>query len=638
MMLSEDAKLVTAEIAPLLHKECYRDAAEIVNDCFELGLKIDSEDPKLTLPPLQQWLHYLLDGGGMAEAASMLWTPNIFSAGSQYTKDIWSWFDNTSQGLLMGSSSTSKSYSTGVRLYLEWIRDPDFTSVNVVGPSEDHLEKNLFSGLVSLHDKASLPQPGTVGALFIGKNRRDQLGSIKGVVIPVGKVKKAARLQGTKRKPRPEIHPVFGALSRMYVFLDEFENVPAGIWQDIENVLSQVDEDGGHGGFKILGAYNPTNQQDEVGKRAEPEKGWEAFDIEKDFRWKSKRGWDVLRLDGEKSENVVQDKTVFPGLQTRRGLEALARNSGGKQSAGYYSMGRGAYPPQGIELTIIPPGLLSKMRGEFIWHTDPHDVGSADLALEGGASTLVTLGKFGLASGMKLPPSLLHTKGHTVMFKTGNGQIRPRYGLQADQQFALPKGDTTATAAALIDIFKKAGVRPEWVALDRTGHGAGIADMIRNDWSPAIHDVNYSEGATDGRLMLEDTKICKEAFERMFSELWFGLKYWAEFGYFLVHPSMETWGKLTQQLTQRKFRSQNGRSKVESKKEYLDRGFQSPDEADSLTLFVYAGRMGCGQTLSMKGDSSGSEVQGEEDDEWYNAGGVVIDASNRTDSLGDSIL
>jgi hypothetical protein len=637
-MIPHELSEYSAQVAVLIHKEKFQEAAQNVADFCQLDLKIDSDNPALTLPPLNYWLHYLMNNGGMPEAAQMLWKPNLFSPKPQFTRDVWALFDRSEQGLLMGGASVSKSFSMGVRLYLEWLRDPKYTSVNVVGPSEEHLEKNLFSHLVSLHDNASLPQPGNVGELFIGESRRDQLGSIKGIVIPVGKVKKAARLQGTKRKPRPEVHPVFGQLSRLFIFLDEMENIPAGIWQDIENVLSQVDDDGLCVGFKIFGAYNPTNQQDEVGVRAEPDKGWQAFDIEKDYEWKSKRGWDVLRLDGEQSENVKAGKTIYANLQTRRGLEVIAKNGGGKNSAGYFTMGRGAYPPQGVELVVIPPGMLGKMRGEFIWYDNPHEVGSADLALEGGANTLVTLGKFGLASGMKFPPSLTHPKGQTIMFKNALGQVQPRYGLQADQQLALPKGESTFMAHQLIDLFKKAGVRPEWVALDRTGIGAGVCDIIRNDWSPAVHDVNYSESSTESRLMVEDTKTCKEQFDRMWSELWFGLRYWAEFGYFLINPAMDTWAKISQQLTQRKFRSQAGKSKVEAKRDYIGRGFMSPDEADSLTLFVYAGRKGSGVTMSMKGNSSGSENPADDDDEWYDGGGVRIDASNRTDTLGDEIL
>jgi hypothetical protein len=278
--------------------------------------------------------------------------------------------------------------------------------------------------------------------------------------------------------------------------------------------------------------------------------------------------------------------------------------------------------------------MLAKMRGTFLWYEPPMPIGRSDLALEGGAGTVPTLGKFGKATGMKLIPSLEHPNGRTIMFKDSRGQGIPRYALQADHQFVLPKGETMAVAESLITFFKRAGVRPEAVAVDRTGHGAGVADMMKHMWSSAIHDVNYSEGCTEGKLMQEDTKTCKEQYERMWSELWFGLRAWAEFGYVLLSPEMDL-TNLSQQLTQRKFRIQNARSRVESKRDYMSRGFPSPDEADSLTLLVYAARMVLGVPLSMKGETVDPE---EADDGWYEGGSVRIDPSNHADFLDDTIL
>jgi len=490
----------------------------------------------------------------------------------------------------------------------------------------------LFSHLVTLHEQATIPMPGEVGELFIGLNRRQQTGSIKGIVIPVGKSKKAGRLQGTKRKPRPEIHPVFGPLSRMFIFVDEIENVPFGLWSDIDNVCSMVTGNSADG-IRIFGAYNPSNQYDEVGKRAEPKGGWGAFDIDKDYRWRSERGWEGLRLDGEKSENVILGEETYPGLQTRAGLEAIAKNAGGKETAAYYTMGRGAYPPQGAVLAIIPPGMLANMRGEFIWYSQPVAVGGADLALTGKAAAIYSLGKYGMASGMKLPPSLEFPNGRQVMFKDSTGTVRPRWALECTQQFALPKGDTTTMATNIIAFSKRAGVRPEFLAVDRTGHGAGVADLIKYQWGPQIHAVNYSEGASEGKLMAEDTKTCAEQFERMTSELWFALRALGEFQYFLINPDVDM-TKLAPQLTERHFRVSGVKSRVETKKDYMDRGHDSPDEADSLTLLVHAARKGSGITLSMKGDASGN---GSEDDDWpLPNNGVRIDVTNTTDTLSEN--
>jgi hypothetical protein len=519
----------------------------------------------------------------------------------------------------------------GVRLFLEWIRDPEYTSIRVLGPSENHLEENLFSHLVSLHQHATLPMPGTVGDLFIGLNRRDQTSSIRGVIIPKGNIKKAGRLQGGHRRPRLIPHPVFGPLSRLFIFLDEIENIPAGVWQDIDNVLSEI-EAGGHG-FKIFGAYNPTNSTDEVGKRAEPPFGFADLDEDTHFRWKSVRGWEVLRLDGERCENVVQGRIVYPGLQTREGLESIAINAGGRNSPGYRTMGRGMYPSQGIEATVIPPGLLNTFRGEFIWYHEPQPVGATDLALEGGDGAIHTLGSWGLASGVKYPPSLEYPQGKTVMFKDSRGQVTPRLGLQANQQFVLPKGDTVAMKASVMDVNRKSGVRPEFYACDRTGHGAGVADMIRHEWSTTIHDINYSSSASETKIMLEDSKTCVQEYERVFTEIWFALRLWGEFGYLMIHPSMDM-TKLTQQLTNRRFRTKNGRKCVESKQDYKMRGFESPGEADSLTLLVHAVRLGTGVIPSMRGGSADLPVS--ESDDWGRElypGGTRIDPSNQSSFL-----
>lgn len=627
-------KQLAAEVARLVHDDRKRDAAALVADTFEIKVKLTDDNPDKYLPILQNYLHVLLENKAPEEAAELLWKPNLFTPRPKYTRDIWKLFDTSSQGLIMGAGSCSKSFGMGVRLLLEYTRDPEWTTIKVIGPSEDHLQANLFSHLVSLHGSASLPLPGEVGELFIGLNRRNLTSAIKGVVIPIGKTKKAGRLQGTKRKPRPRVHPVFGPLSRLFIFIDELENVPGGLWADIDNVLSNAAEEPGQ--FGIWGAFNPTNQQSESAKRAEPPFSWQDFDVDKHYEWKSTRGWDVLRLDGEKCENVVEGKTIYPGLQTRQGLEAIAKNSGGRNSPGYSSMGRGAYPPTGIELAIIPPGMFNKMRGEFVWLDAPVAVGACDLAFEGKAAAVFTLGKWGKATGMKLPPTLELPLGVTVMFKDDRGRVIPQWGLQADQQFTLPKAETVAMTKAIIEVCKKAGVKPEYFSCDRTGAGAGTADLIKHDWSPAIHDLNYSQSPSKGKIMSEDTKTCEDEFDRVCSELWYALRAFGEFGYLLLNPAMGI-EVLAAQITNRK--AKTGKiKKVESKKDYMSRGKESPDEADSLTLFVHAARKGSGVVLSMKRDNK--EDPGDEEDDWYSytlnkQGGAYISSDNCTDALGE---
>jgi hypothetical protein len=195
-------------------------------------------------------------------------------------------------------------------------------------------------------------------------------------------------------------------------------------------------------------------------------------------------------------------------------------------------------------------------------------------------------------------------------------------------------------SAKLIEINKKAGVKPEFFACDRTGHGAGIADLMKHDWSEAIHDVNYSNSATNSKLMQEDSRTCEEEYLRVCCELWFGLRAYAEFGYLLLHPSLNL-EKLSIQVTQRKFVTTGKQKKVQTKKDYISTGKPSPDEADSLTLFVLAARRGSGVILSMKGNDANLPDGTEDDfdgwsDERVLKGGAYHDCTNTTDYLSDT--
>jgi hypothetical protein len=218
------------------------------------------------------------------------------------------------------------------------------------------------------------------------------------------------------------------------------------------------------------------------------------------------------------------------------------------------------------------------------------------------------------------------------MFKNSAGQVTPRYGLQLNSQLPLPKGDSVAMAKSNITLCKKLGVKPLWFSCDRTGVGGGTADIMKHEWGGELHDVNYSDGPSEQKLMQEDSRTCKEEYDRMQGELWYALRAFLEYGYLLVNPSMDA-ADLQEQVTTRLVKHSGLKSKVESKADFMDRGHKSPDEADSLTLLVHAARKGSGVTLSRLGEAVESDGDG---DGWYDAqykGGARITADNRSDYL-----
>jgi hypothetical protein len=107
----------------------------------------------------------------------------------------------------------------------------------------------------------------------------------------------------------------------------------------------------------------------------------------------------------------------------------------------------------------------------------------------------------------------------------------------------------------------------------------------------------------------------------------------------MLAPQLDM-SKLSQQLTNRRFRVLNGKSKVESKRDYESRGFSSPGEADALTLLTHAARKGSGIILSMRGKSVDVPGGEEDSDDWPTPGvmnGVKIDPTNMSDYLDTSM-
>lgn len=619
---SPQKKLVDV-VSRQLHSGSYFEGAKSVAEWF-------AETTKGAVPPtntkaqadelLGILLHWLLDNDGYEEAAQLLWGPMQFDPRPESTRRVWAAFESSNFTLLMGAGSMSKSYSMGVRLFLEWVRDPQYTTIKVLGPSEQHLEDNLFTHLVQLHRGSTIPLPGQIGKLFIGLDSRERKSSITGVVVPLGK-KAAGRLQGVKRMNRKKEHPKFGKQTRMFIFLDEIANIPKGIWRDIDN---QITNSSGNG-LKIVGAFNPTDQQDEVGIRTEPPTGWSMFDPENDHEWVSTRGWRVVRLDAARCENVLAKRVVYPGLQTYEGFQMLIKNSGGMDSPGYWSMGRGCFPPTGVPMSIIPAGLLANFKAEFIWVDRPEPCGAVDLAFLGGDTAVFVKGSYGLASGVKFLPSLLHPEGRTLMFKNHRGINAPKNVVQAEVLLKLPKGDTVAIEHEILRIARSFSIKPEWLCVDKTGNGMGVFDLLRHDFGE-VTGLNFFESASETRIMVEDLDTAKNLYDRANSELWFALRKFIEFEYCKLSPSFDT-EELYPQLTGRRFRMTGKKSHVEKKDDYQSRSNgKSPDEADALTLLIHGVRKASGFVPGMAVENSTEDLENDRSD-------VRIDVTNKFEDL-----
>jgi hypothetical protein len=155
---------------------------------------------------------------------------------------------------------------------------------------------------------------------------------------------------------------------------------------------------------------------------------------------------------------------------------------------------------------------------------------------------------------------------------------------------------------AIKDFCRDMKIKPAWVCVDRTGNGAGVHDCLRNDihFAPDVMGVNFSEASTDTKIFTEDEKNCQELYKGIWTELLFALSRYLEFGYLKISPSFRN-EELIKQGTGRRYRQVGvGLVQAQSKKDYMrDTGSKSPDELDSLSLFVHLFRMKSGEVGSM---------------------------------------
>lgn len=532
---------------------------------------------------LLELFYALLNSDRYALAARVLWDRNLFDGRPQCTKDIWEALPKESMLLLQGGSSMSKSYTPCVWLLLDWLRDPEWTKVVCIGPKEQHLIDNVFSNLSRLHSMSTLPLPGSVGDKFIGMSRTDTFGAISGLVVPRGG--KGVVIQGIKAQKRDRPHPKFGAQGRLRFFLDEFEDMPPLIFQDIGNVVSGIDySNPDH--LKVICAYNPKHVTGKVAELAEPIKGWDAFDLEEDIKWKSKRGWTVLRLDPFRSENVITGTKLYGGLQTRDALDALRRQAGGEDTAAFKTFGRGAFPSTGATTSAVPQSWLNRSVGAVQWYRTPDTYMGLDLArtIDSTVGCEVQFGEITERrwQGWEEDPMRIM------------GLPRPRPCILVKRLHQLPPGDTVENAKVIRALATTLGIRPDRINADPGGPSGGSVDIMRDQWSADVMSTWFGGGVSTRKIMDEDRHPPADAgLKQAASEMWLAMRRYFEAGYIVIDEKMpaEERSRLFVELSSRVFKDST-LCALEAKSEFKRRsGGRSPDNADALGLAVHIVRL-----------------------------------------------
>lgn len=510
-------------------------------------------------------------------AAIVLWGTTTFDPRPMSVQKIWKALESNSKLFVMACASVSKSYGISIWLFLDWLRDPEYTATKFLSTTSGHAKANTYSTLVRLFRRSIIKLPGFCTATYIGLDPKDKKSGFTVTAIPRGDSGEG-RLQGFHPDPREKPHPIFGKNSRIRVFMDECEHIPIGAWEGVDNCLASAV---GIEMIKVIGAFNPSDKTTKTAERARPPGGWAEVKLDGGYRgsntWLSAEGWWVLRIDGAETENVKQRADIYHGFLSWEGYRAMQLKDGGN-STGYYTFGRGIYPPIGSVNEVVSELFWSRCKGEFIFDGKPINAGFSDIAVDGRDRCVLVKARTGWAREFH------RHDGEIIKFPR-------RKVIQIDQIYEIAKGETKIVGDNLKREALRLSISSEWFGVDSTGNGGAVHSYLRAVWADDVYGLDFGKDATNVKIMDEDTKTPEELYYGVWTEVWFALAKFAEFGLIGILPSVRS-DPLDNEVTNRQYKVvEENKLRVEKKDDYVKRIGRSPDYADAVTGLVHMIRM-----------------------------------------------
>jgi hypothetical protein len=491
--------------------------------------------------------------------ADMLWNrddlpEHLFIRHPWADKIIWECLTNKYLAI-GGAASSGKSHTLAGYGIVTWLARPRDTLVLMTSTTLREARKRVWGSVISLLSVID-------GAPI---NIRDSLGSAN-YVDENGRTFDRAGLSliaAEKSRTREAIGKFIG-LKQKHVLLigDELGELSEAIQQAALSNLSKNPR------FEFKGASNPASRWDAFGVWSTPRDGWDSVTPEVDDEWVTKWGGKYIRLDGERSPNVMLGHNKYPFLPTAEKIEedkALL----GETSRAYYRMVRAVFfdsdENEGIygEAELINSGAMNRI--EFSGPTTL--IAGVDPAFtNGGDRTVMQVARVGIFA---------------------NGQ----YGIRFEDTIQL--NDDTGNKAVprtyqivhqIRDKCQKLGIAPENVAIDATGAGSPFCDVLAGEWSNQFLRVQFGGKASDRRVSMNSSLTGEELYMNRVAELWFVGKELLR-----CKQICGVGNELAKEMCNRRFdmvKSGGLRVKVETKTELKSRTGASPDLGDAAFIAV----------------------------------------------------
>jgi len=457
---------------------------------------------------------------------------------------------------IAGCASSGKSEFAAVWALVNWLAAPTETMVLVTSTSLKDSRKRIW-GAISDYFRA---RPGLPGKLV------DSMGIIrfqdKSSNLKMSDRCGISLIAGEKKYEREAVGKLVGFKNHhVLVVADEHPELSPAINEACFGNLSQNPI------FEFMGLGNPSSHYDAFGSFCKPKAGWSSVGPS-DEEWESEKGY-VIRLDGLKSPNILAGKTKYPYLLTEERL-AIAEADLGVNSAAFWRMIRGWWSPTGISDCIYSEADIISYSGDSMvtWAEPPDNVAAMDPAFtNGGDRSIAYKGRFGLNSDKK---KVLQFDFHEIIAEDTTNKSVPR---------------THQVARKFIEFCRKHNVSPRRAAIDATGAGGPLADVLCQEWKTNdFLRVSFGGKASSHISSNFDKKPAHEKYANRMSEIWYAGRELLRSGQLKgIKPQLA--GELCSRLYTTD-KTAGNRIRVEPKQLMKDRVGASPDLADAALMLI----------------------------------------------------
>lgn len=472
-----------------------------------------------------------------------------------------------------GCSNSAKTFNVISFACCWWLIDPDVSSVTLVSTSKGSLRRRAWSEVSKCYQSVPGARQGNLidSRMMWQAVKGDDKHAIIGKAVEEGPTNKVADdIKGVHTR-------------RQMVVIDEATSVPAAIYEACANLYSYPEE------FILVLIGNPLNRLDQFGRFCEPADGWTSVNVESG-EWLAKPQKDVggqqpyvVTFDAEKSPNIVEGKIVSKHIPTKEKVEAARRNSGGGQTPLYWQNFRGFWPQEGLTKTVFSESSLIKHDAKGKHKFTGRNfiiIGTFDPAFtSGGDRAVLRFGKLGEIEGGSwgieaFPPIIIPIDANST--NPVNYQLAEQVKRQCGK-FTVNGVDYSC--------------EPENLAVDATGAGIGLCDIMQRTWSPLIMRIQFGGAASEDSTSLEDVRPACEVYLNKTAEMHFSTSNAVNSGQFKGiddDTAVELCNRIFEDM--REDGSSRPKIKLQAKKEYKTMFKQSPDYGDSCVMLTEVAR------------------------------------------------